>query len=156
MVSLTATAPTDAEARLLASSMQQAFIAIRTGRSVRLQPPIENFQDTLGPSELYLLEQTLDRSAIGSPETVRRTLEDFVGKTGADEVMIITITGDCAARRRSYELLAREFALDALKRPQTRDTFEYGYRVGIVQGYEAAINVLLQLLKEEKDSDPDL
>ena len=50
----------------------------------------------------------------------------------------------------------REFALDALKRPQTRDTFEYGYRVGIVQGYEAAINVLLQLLKEEKDSDPDL
>ena len=48
------------------------------------------------------------------------------------------------------------FALDALKRPQTRDTFEYGYRVGIVQGYEAAINVLLQLLKEEKDSDPDL
>ncbi len=48
------------------------------------------------------------------------------------------------------------FALDALKRPQTRDTFEYGYRVGIVQGYEAAINVLLQLLKEERDSDPDL
>lgn len=50
----------------------------------------------------------------------------------------------------------QEFALDALKRPQTRDTFEYGYRVGMVQGYEAAINVLLQLLKEEKDSDPDL
>lgn len=50
----------------------------------------------------------------------------------------------------------QSFALDALKRPQTRDTFEYGYRVGIVQGYEAAINVLLQLLKEEKDNDPDL
>jgi len=50
----------------------------------------------------------------------------------------------------------QSFALDALKRPQTRDTFEYGYRVGIVQGYEAAINVLLQLLKEEKDNDPDI
>lgn len=50
----------------------------------------------------------------------------------------------------------QSFALDALKRPQTRDTFEYGYRVGIVQGYEAAINVLLQLLKEEKNSDNDL
>lgn len=50
----------------------------------------------------------------------------------------------------------QNFALDALRRPQTRDTFEYGYRVGIVQGYEAAINVLLQLLKEERDSDPDL
>jgi hypothetical protein len=50
----------------------------------------------------------------------------------------------------------QRFALEALKKPQTRDTFEYGYRVGIVQGYEAAINVLLQLLKEERDSDPDL
>lgn len=50
----------------------------------------------------------------------------------------------------------QSFALDALKRPQTRDTFEYGYRVGVVQGYEAAINVLLQLLKEEKDNDPDI
>ena len=50
----------------------------------------------------------------------------------------------------------QSFALDALRRPQTRDTFEYGYRVGIVQGYEAAINVLLNLLKEEKDNDPDL
>ena len=50
----------------------------------------------------------------------------------------------------------QSFALDALRRPQTRDAFEYGYRVGMVAGYEAAINVLLQLLKEEKDSDSDL
>ena len=48
------------------------------------------------------------------------------------------------------------FALDALRRPQNRDTFEYGYRVGTVAGYEAAINVLLTLLREEKDNDPDL
>lgn len=48
------------------------------------------------------------------------------------------------------------FAVDALKRPQTRDTFEYGYRVGMVAGYEAAINVLLNLLDEEKHSDNDL
>lgn len=50
----------------------------------------------------------------------------------------------------------QRFALEALRKPQTRDTFEYGYRVGMVQGYDAAINVLLQLLKEEKDSDKDL
>ena len=50
----------------------------------------------------------------------------------------------------------QSFALEALRRPQTRDTFEYGYRVGMVAGYEAAINVLLNLLKEEKDNDPDL
>lgn len=50
----------------------------------------------------------------------------------------------------------QSFALDALRRPQNRDSFEYGYRVGVVAGYEAAINILLQLLKEEKDGDPDL
>jgi len=45
------------------------------------------------------------------------------------------------------------FALDALKRPQYRDTFEYGYRVGVVAGYDAAINVLLNILDEEKHND---
>jgi luciferase family oxidoreductase group 1 len=107
-------APTDAEARLLASSMQQAFIAIRTGRSVRLQPPIENYQETLGPSELHLLEQTLDRSAIGSPETVRRTLEEFVSKTGADEVMIASQIYDHELRKRSYTITAEVVGMTAL------------------------------------------
>jgi hypothetical protein len=50
----------------------------------------------------------------------------------------------------------QKFALDALKRPQERNTFEYGYRVGVVAGYEAAVNVLLSLLDEEKNSDNDL
>ena len=50
----------------------------------------------------------------------------------------------------------QEFALESLKRPQNRDTFEYGYRVGVVAGYEAAINVLLAILDEERNSDRDL
>lgn len=44
----------------------------------------------------------------------------------------------------------QKFSVDALKRPQERDAFEYGYRVGVVAGYEAAINALLKLLEEEK------
>jgi len=49
-----------------------------------------------------------------------------------------------------------EFSLEALKRPQDRDTFEYGYLVGMVAGYEASINVLLNLLDEERNNDDDL
>ena len=49
-----------------------------------------------------------------------------------------------------------EFSLEALKRPQDRDTFEYGYLVGMVAGYEASINVLLNLLDEERNNDHDL
>jgi hypothetical protein len=50
----------------------------------------------------------------------------------------------------------QEFAVEALKRPINRDAYEYGYRVGMVAGYEAAINVLLMLVDEEKYSDNDL
>jgi len=49
-----------------------------------------------------------------------------------------------------------EFALEALQKPQNRDAFEYGYRVGMVAGYEASIDILLNLLDEEKYSDNDL
>ena len=50
----------------------------------------------------------------------------------------------------------QSFALDALRRPPARDAFEYGYRVGVVAGYETAINLILQLLKEEEESGSNL
>ena len=50
----------------------------------------------------------------------------------------------------------QQFSVDALKRPQERDAFEYGYRVGVVAGYEAAINALLRLLEEERGGEKDL
>ena len=49
-----------------------------------------------------------------------------------------------------------KFAHDALRRPQTRDAFEYGHRVGMFAGYEAAITVLLNLLDEETKRGNDL
>lgn len=48
------------------------------------------------------------------------------------------------------------FSLEALKRPVERDAFEYGYRVGMVAGYEAAIKALLDLLDDELHGDRDL
>jgi hypothetical protein len=50
----------------------------------------------------------------------------------------------------------QRFSVDALRRPQERDAFEYGYRVGVVAGYEAAINSLLKLLEEEKSGGNDI
>lgn len=50
----------------------------------------------------------------------------------------------------------QQFSVDALKRPVTRDAFEYGYRVGMVAGYEAAIDALLSMLDEERNDDRDL
>lgn len=50
----------------------------------------------------------------------------------------------------------QRFAVEALKRPQNRDAFEYGYRVGMVAGYEAAIDVLIKLIDEEQHGDNDI
>jgi len=50
----------------------------------------------------------------------------------------------------------QQFALEALKRPVNRDAFEYGYRVGMVAGYEAAIKALVDMLDEDRNGDRDL
>lgn len=49
-----------------------------------------------------------------------------------------------------------DFAMESMRKPQNRDAFEYGYRVGVVAGYEAALTILYTLLDEEKHSDNDL
>ena len=71
-------ADTDAEAQVLATSMQQAFVNLRSGRASRLQPPVPGYLEQLGPPERAMLDQVLSCSAIGSPDTVARQLQDFI------------------------------------------------------------------------------
>jgi len=56
---------------------------------------------------------------IGTPESVKAKLLAFQEQFSADELMIITITGDYPSRLRSYELLAEAFQLDAPQRVPT-------------------------------------
>jgi luciferase family oxidoreductase group 1 len=51
------------------------------------------------------------RLVLGSPATVRERLLELAAAAEADELMIVTITGDYDSRLRSYELLARAFEL---------------------------------------------
>ncbi|WP_326534581.1 LLM class flavin-dependent oxidoreductase [Pseudorhodoferax sp.] len=100
-------ADTDEEAQLLASSMQQAFVNLRSGRPSRLQPPKPGYLAQLTAPEQAILAQTMSAAAIGSPDTVRRQLAEFIARTGADELMVATQIYDHAARVRSYEILAQ-------------------------------------------------
>lgn len=97
-------AETDEEAQLLATSQQQAFVNLRSGRPGKLPPPLAGYRDSVGPGERALLESVLSCSAIGSPRTVRAGIEAFVQRTGADELMIASQVFDHGARMRSYEL----------------------------------------------------
>jgi luciferase family oxidoreductase group 1 len=96
----------DAEGRRLFTSQQQAFVNLRRGRPGRLPPPVDDIEGVLSPLELSLVAQSLSCAVVGSPETVRRGLANFIARTGADELMITAQIFDHAARRRSYEIAA--------------------------------------------------
>ena len=99
-------ADTDAEAHLRATSMQQAFVNLRTGNPTKLKPPVEGYLDLLGPAERGMLDSVLSCTAIGSPATVAHQLKAFIERTGADELMITSQIFDHKARLRSYEITA--------------------------------------------------
>lgn len=97
---------TDAEARLLATSMQQAVINLRRGSPSLLQPPDPSLEAGLTPHDRAILSSFLAASAIGSPETVRSAVRAFIAKTGADELIVASQIFDHEARLRSYAILA--------------------------------------------------
>ncbi|MBK1661213.1 LLM class flavin-dependent oxidoreductase [Paracraurococcus ruber] len=99
-------APTDEEARFLFSSQQQAMLNIRRGLPGKLPRPVEGFEAGLDPQGRAVLQHALGLAVVGGPETVRRGVEEFLARTGADEVMITANIHDHAARKRSYEILA--------------------------------------------------
>jgi luciferase family oxidoreductase group 1 len=98
-------ADTDAEARLLFSSLQQAFINLRTGRPGKLPRPRADFEAGLEPYAKAMLDASLSCSIVGGPEAVRAGLAQFIARTGADELMVTAQIHDPAARRRSFAIL---------------------------------------------------
>ncbi len=100
-------ADSDEQAHLLATSMQKAFVNLRTGRPGKLQPPQAGYLESLPGEALAMLESVLSCSAIGSPAIVKRSLDAFIARTGADELMITSQIFDHQARLRSYEITAQ-------------------------------------------------
>lgn len=95
------------EAHYLASSWQQSFVSLRSGRPIRLPPPVKGYLDNIGPQAQHLLDHVLSCAAVGAPETVARQLRAFIDKTGADELMITSNMFEHKARLRSYEIAAQ-------------------------------------------------
>jgi luciferase family oxidoreductase group 1 len=99
-------ADTDEEAHYRATSMQQAFVNLRTGNPGRLQPPRAGYLESLGVAERTMLDSVLSCTAIGAPDTVRQRMQEFIARTGADELMITSQIFDHQHRLRSYEITA--------------------------------------------------
>jgi luciferase family oxidoreductase group 1 len=123
-------AESDAEARLLATSMQQAFVNLRSGRPSQLPPPVAGYDTQLAPAAKAMLADVLACSAIGSPDTVRRGLASFIDRTKPDELMLTSQIFDHAARLRSYEIAADLFK--GLPQPEIRAPASPGVRASSI------------------------
>ncbi len=97
-------ADTDEEARFLFSSLEQVFLALRTGNPRALPAPVRDLDVRLDPASRALLQSTLRCSVVGSEDTVRRGLEAFVEQTGADELMVTCQIFDHEKRLQSLRL----------------------------------------------------
>ena len=99
-------ADTDAQARRLFSSHQQSLINRRLGRRCPLPPPVDDLESRLDPALHAILQSSMGCAVVGSPDAVKRGVEDFIARTGANELIITAQIFDHAARVRSYQIAA--------------------------------------------------
>ena len=100
-------ADTDAEARRLFATLQQAFLNLVRGTRTEIAPPVDRID--WSPEEQAHVNRTTRYSVVGSPQTVRQELEGVIGETRADEIIVTAQIFDHAARLRSFELTADAF-----------------------------------------------
>ncbi len=102
-------ADTDAEAQREFTTVQQMFLDLRSGQRRKIQPPVD-LQTLSGKTGGA--SSMLSISAVGSPQTVKAQLEEFVERTGADELITVTYAFDPAVRDHSLRLLAETWFED--------------------------------------------
>jgi luciferase family oxidoreductase group 1 len=104
-------AETTPEAEKLAACVDLRRLHMAQG----LNTPIPTLEEALAQRyserEFAYIRSQRARTVIGNPREVHQRLLELREQFDADELMILTITGDYASRLRSYELLAREFEL---------------------------------------------
>jgi luciferase family oxidoreductase group 1 len=98
-------ADTDAEARRLFTTLQQAFTNLLRDARGHAAPPIDDIESYWSTTEKAQVSRMLDYSIVGSPAAVRDGLRKLLATTKADELMVSSHIYDHRARVRSYELL---------------------------------------------------
>lgn len=105
-------AESDAQARRLFTTQQQAFVNLRRGKPGLIPPPIEDIESYWTPLEKSGVEQALACAVVGDENTVRDGIAAFIERHRPDELMITANVFDHGARLRSFEIAAK--ARDAI------------------------------------------
>ncbi len=104
-------ADSDEEARRLAASGRMTFTLLRRGQLIAVPPPEEALVFLAEDERTDPPGRSGRRAIVGAPATVKAQLAEVIASYGAEEAIVVSITYEHEARRRSYELLAEAFAL---------------------------------------------
>jgi alkanesulfonate monooxygenase SsuD/methylene tetrahydromethanopterin reductase-like flavin-dependent oxidoreductase (luciferase family) len=104
-------AKTDAEAERLAAPVDLRRLHMALGVDSPVPTDAEAAAREYDDRERAYIRAQRTRVVLGNPDTVRTKLLGLAREYAADELMILTITGDYRTRRRSYELVAKAFEL---------------------------------------------
>ncbi|QFT61674.1 LLM class flavin-dependent oxidoreductase [Roseivivax sp. THAF30] len=99
-------ADTEAEAKRLKTSMQQAFYRLRTGQPGKLPAPVDDIGEVIPAGALAQVDEALRMSATGTPAQVEGQLAELIARHRPDEVIVTGQIHDHAARMRSFEIAA--------------------------------------------------
>lgn len=102
-------ADTDDEARRLFTSLQQFFIGVISGKRQLLQPPVDSMDGIWNIYEEEAVKQMLGYAFIGGTKKLKKDMQNFINKTGVDEVMATSHIFSHEAKMRSFELFAEVF-----------------------------------------------
>ena len=99
------------EAEYLAASIYHRRVMMATGKESEILPSTEATQWPYSEQEQQIIQRERSRIVLGTPESVKQQLSEIKNDFQADELMILTITGDYSTSIKSYELIAEEFGL---------------------------------------------
>jgi luciferase family oxidoreductase group 1 len=105
------TANSEEEAQHLAKSRDLWYIKLLRGDPSPFPTPEEAESYEYSNGELELIRQNREKRAVGTPKQVSKKLKMMAEDFNADEIMLVSITHDPIARKRSYELIANEWEL---------------------------------------------
>ncbi len=103
-------ADTDAQGAYLRTSMQQAFVRLRTGQPGKLPRPVDDIDAEVGVQMRRAVDQALRVTAVGSPDSVRTQLAALIERYQPDEMILTGQIHDHAARVKSFEIAAEVLA----------------------------------------------
>ncbi|CAG7624792.1 LLM class flavin-dependent oxidoreductase [Actinacidiphila bryophytorum] len=104
VAALAAEDPEQARRQVMAGAL--GMLRLRTGRPGLIPTPEEAAAHPFSPMERDFVDSWLANIVHGDPETVRTGLDELVGRTGADELVITANAHTPAVRLRSYDLIA--------------------------------------------------